>query len=68
MRISLKNYYVISLRFNGRGKGFAVGFDTKKAAYYFATFILFGFGDVLEDWQLETRFPRYFHDKISKTI
>lgn len=68
MRISLKNYYAVSLRFNGHGKGFAVGFDTKKAAYYFVTFILLGFGDVLEDWQLENRFPKYFHDKISKTI
>lgn len=53
------NYYVTSYRFNSRGRGFAVGFDSRRAAYAFATFFLFGFAEVLEWWEFENRFPDY---------
>lgn len=53
------NYYVCSYRFNGRGSGFAVGFDDRLAAYLFATWVLFGFAEILEWWQFENRFPNY---------
>ena len=54
-------YVVISARFDGHGHGFAVGFDSRKAADYFATFCLFGFAEVLEWWQFENRYPDYFN-------
>mgnify|MGYP006967132697 CR=1 FL=1 len=41
-------YVVTSARFDGHGHGFCVGFDSRKAADYFATFVLFGFAEVLE--------------------
>ena len=59
MKKRQKNYYVISYRFNGRGRGFAIGFDSRFAAYAFATWFLFGFAEVLEWWQFENRFPDY---------
>ena len=52
-----KNYYVVSPRYNARGIGFAVGFDSRRAAYYFATFVLFGFAEVLPWWEFENKFP-----------
>lgn len=58
-----KNYFVTSARYNGRGRGFAVGFDSRKAAYTFATFVLFGFAEVLPWWEFENR---YHQDKNSK--
>lgn len=51
------NYYVTSYRYNGRGRGFAVGFDSERAAYTFATFVLFGFAEVLPWWEFENRYP-----------
>lgn len=51
------NYYVTSANFNGRGRGFAVGFDSRKAANTFATFVLFGFAEVLPWWEFENRYP-----------
>lgn len=51
------NYFVTSANYNGRGRGFAIGFQSRKAAYYFATFCLFGFADVLAWWEFENRFP-----------
>ena len=50
------NYYVTSANYNGRGRGFAVGFDSQKAAYVFATFVLFGFAEVMTWYDFETRF------------
>ena len=51
------NYYVCSFRFNGRGTGFALGFDSERAAYVFASFVLFGFAEVLPWYEFENRFP-----------
>lgn len=67
MKTRIHNYYVTSLRFNGAGHGFAVGFDSRKAAYYFAAFILLGFADILSDYDLECRFPNYFHNLVNRT-
>lgn len=53
------SYYVVSARFDGQRHGFRVGFDSRRAADYFATFVLLGFADVLEWWQFENRFPNY---------
>ena len=53
------NYYVTSANFNVRGRGFAVGFDSRKAAYAFATFVLFGFAEVMPWYEFEKRF-KYF--------
>lgn len=54
------NYYVTSFRFNGRGHGFAIGFDSERAAWIFAAWILFGFAEVLPWWEFENRFPDYY--------
>lgn len=54
------NYYVTSANFNGRGRGFVVGFDSRQAAYTFATFVLFGFAEVYNWWNFENKFPDYF--------
>ena len=56
---SYSPYVVTSARFDGHGHGFCVGFDSREAADYFATFVLFGFAEVLEWWQFENRFPDY---------
>lgn len=53
------NYYVCSARFNGRGSGFCVGFDSRKAAYTFATFVLFGFAEVLPWFEFENKYPNF---------
>lgn len=53
------NYYVTSARFNGRGRGFAVGFDSRKAAYTFAMIILFGFAEVVSWHEFENRYPNF---------
>ena len=53
------NYYVTSFRFNGRGLGFVVGFDSERAAWAFATWFLFGFAEVLPCWEFENRYPNY---------
>ena len=62
MKIPAHNYIVVSARFDGRGRGFCVGFDSLRAADYFAAFCLFGFAEVLEWWQFENRFPNYNND------
>ena len=67
MKTRIHNYYVTSLRFNGAGRGFAIGFDSRKSAYYFAAFILLGFADILSDYDLEGRFPSYFHNLVNQT-
>ena len=54
------NYYVTSFRYNGRGRGFAVGFNSRRAAYYFATFVLFGFAEVLPWWEFENRYNKNY--------
>lgn len=51
------NYYVTSFRYNGRGHGFVVGFDSRTAAYAFATWVLFGFAEVLPWAEYESRYP-----------
>lgn len=56
MKTNPRNYYVTSYRYNGRGRGFAVGFDSRRAAYYFATFCLFGFAEVLPWWEFINRY------------
>lgn len=56
MKTRTYNYYVTSANFNGRGRGFAVGFDSRRAAYAFATYVLFGFADVLPWWEFENRY------------
>lgn len=53
------NYYVCSARFNARGSGFVVGFDSERSALIFATWFLFGFAEVLPWWEFENRFPDY---------
>lgn len=62
MKIPAHNYIVVSGRFDGHGRGFCVGFDSLRAADYFATFCLFGFAEVLEWWQFENRFPNYHNN------
>lgn len=57
MKTRTYNYFVTSARFNGRGRGFAVGFDSEKAAYIFATFFLFGFAEVIPWNEFENRYP-----------
>lgn len=64
MNKRIYNYYVTSHRFNGAGRGFAIGFDSEKAAHIFADIILFGWADVLADWQLEREFPDWFHRHV----
>lgn len=59
MKYYAHTYYVISGRFDGHGHGFVVGFYSRRAADYFATFCLFGFAEVLEWWQFENRFPDF---------
>lgn len=59
MKAKVHNYYVVSANFNGRGRGFAVGFDSRKAAYYFATFCLLGFAEVLSWYEFENRYPNF---------
>ena len=53
------NYYVTSANFNGRGRGFVVGFDDYKAAQIFAGIILFGFAEVISWIEFEKRFPNF---------
>ena len=57
MKKSVYNYYVTSANFNGRGRGFAVGFDSRKAAYVFAEIVLFGFAEVVPWDVFQNRFP-----------
>ena len=64
MRNRIYNYYVISARFNGLGRGFAIGFDDERAAHIFCDYFLFGWGQVLADWQLEKRFPEWYHTHV----
>lgn len=59
MKDRIYNYYVTSANYNGRGRGFVVGFDSRKAAYTFATFCLFGFAEVLPWSEFENRFPNH---------
>ncbi|MBR5594614.1 MAG: hypothetical protein IKW46_11170 [Bacteroidaceae bacterium] len=59
MKDKVFNYYVTSANFNGKGRGFAVGFDSRKAAYAFATFVLFGFAEVMPWHEFENHFPNY---------
>lgn len=54
--VSTHNYYVTSYRYNGRGRGFVVGFDSRPAAYAFATWVLFGFAEVLTWNEFENRY------------
>lgn len=63
----VKNYYVLSHRFNGYGTGFAKGFDSRLAAQLYAWFILWGFAQILTDFDLELRYPGYYHSLISFT-
>lgn len=58
MNNRIYNYYVVSYRFNGRGRGFRVGFDSRPAAYAFATWVLFGFAEVLSWSEFENRYPQ----------
>ena len=59
MKNKTHNYYVTSYRFNGRGRGFAIGFDSERAAWIFAMWFLFGFAEVLPWWEFENRYPNY---------
>lgn len=65
--MKIHDYYVCSYRFNGLGKGFAIGLDDEWLAYFIAGRLLLGFADVLTEWQLENRYPTYFHNLVSKT-
>lgn len=56
MKTRTYNYYVTSYRYNGRGRGFVVGFVSRTAAYAFATWILFGFAEVLTWNEFENRY------------
>lgn len=64
MRQRIYNYYVTSHRFNGGGRGFAIGFDSEKVAHVFADYVLFGWGTVKADWQIERDFPDWFHRHV----
>lgn len=64
----IHNYYVIGLRFNGKGRGFAIGFDEAYLAYFVANRLLLGLARVVNDYQLESWFPDYYQEIISKTI
>ena len=59
MKAKVHNYFVVSANFNGRGRGFAVGFDDYKAAQVFAGIILFGFAEVQPWYEFEKKFPNY---------
>lgn len=59
MKNKIHNYYVTSANFNGRGRGFAVGFDSRLAAYAFATWCLFGFAEVQPWWEFDNRYHNY---------
>lgn len=63
----IHDYYVVSYRFDGQGRGFSFGCNSEATAYLFVRLFLFGFGQVLEWWQLEDRYPAYYHKLISKT-
>lgn len=63
----VKNYYVLSHRFNGQGSGFAIGFNRRAMAVLFACFALLGFAQVLSDFELELRFPAFYHHLVSFT-
>ena len=62
MKKQLHNFYVTSANFNGRGRGFVVGFVSERAAYAFATWMLFGFAEVLPWWEFENRYPNFLKD------
>lgn len=64
----IHDYYVLGLRFNGEGRGFAIGFDSEYMAYFVANRLLFGLAKVVNDYQLECWYPEYYHCLISKTI
>ena len=63
----LKNYYVLSHRFNGLGSGFAIGFTKKTSAVLFASLVLIGFARVVSDFDLELTYPAYYHHLVSFT-
>lgn len=63
----IKNHYVISLRFDGLGHGFAIGFDSYYSAKLFAIYCLCGFADIITEAELEYRYPAYFHHLVSQT-
>lgn len=65
MKHRIYNYYVLSSRFDGEGRGFAVGFDSEKAAYVFANYFLLGFCRVVPDWLVERDYPRWFYGHVS---
>lgn len=67
MKRRIHDYYVLSFRFNGKGKGIALGFDSEYAAYFVASRIFLGFAKVASDYQLESWYPEYYHNLISKT-
>ena len=64
MRKRIYDFYVISPRFNGAGKGFAIGFDSIKAAQFFSAYFLLGFGRVIYDWQMEKQFPDWYYTHV----
>lgn len=52
-------FYVLSARFDGRGKGFRVGFSNEVAAFAFRDYILLGFGQVVTWYEFESKYPNY---------
>lgn len=64
MRKRIYDFYVTSPGFNGAGKGFAIGFDSLKAAHVFRDFFMFGFGRVIFDWQMEKHYPDWYYTHI----
>ena len=59
MKLKPHVYYVTSANFNGRGRGFAVGFNDYKAAKVFAGIILFGFAEVMPWYEFDNRYPNF---------
>ena len=57
------SFYVCSHNFNGKGRGFCVPFNSGFAAFLFATWILFGFAEVVPWWYFWNRFPTYKQPK-----
>lgn len=61
------DFYVVSLRFDGHGHGFAWGFDDEYKAYFVASRLLLGLANVISDYQMESWYPEYYHHLVSQT-
>lgn len=67
MKNKIYNYYVISARFDGQGKGFALGFNNQLSAMLFCNYVCMGFASIVPDYYLEEFYPQYYHNLVAKT-